>query len=143
MSEEVYIGKLILRLSNRIARKISKESAKFGVTGVQGRILGFIYCNSSKKDIFQKDIEEDLNIRSSSVTSILQLMEKNDYIKRIRVSEDGRLKKIILTEKGLKIQRNVYNSILKIEDSLKSELSDDEVNSLVNLIHRLSKKIEE
>ena len=143
MSEEVYIGKSILRLSNKIARKISKESAKFGVTGVQGRILGFIYCNSSKKDIFQKDIEEDLNIRSSSVTSILQLMEKNDYIKRVRVSEDGRLKKIILTEKGLKIQRNVYNSILKIEDSLKSELSDDEVNSLVNLIHRLSKKIEE
>lgn len=143
MSEEVYIGKLILRLSNRIAREISKESAKFGVTGVQGRILGFIYCNSSKKDIFQKDIEEDLNIRSSSVTSILQLMEKNDYIKRVRVSEDGRLKKIILTEKGLKIQRNVYNSILKIEDSLKSELSDDEINSLVNLIYKLSKKIDE
>lgn len=143
MSQEVYIGKSILRLSNKIARKISKESAKFGVTGVQGRILGFIYCNSSKKDIFQKDIEEDLNIRRSSVTSILQLMEKDDYIKRVRVSEDGRLKKIILTERGVKIQRNVYNSILKIEDSLKSELSGDEINSLVNLIYKLSKKIDD
>lgn len=141
MNEEVNIGKIVIAFSNRINRRISKEAAQYGITGVQGRILGFIYYKSNKKDIFQKDIEEELNIRRSSVTSVLQLMEKNGYIKRIRVSEDGRLKKIILTEKGLEIQRGVYACIINVEKSLRNELSDDEFHMLVALINRLSKKV--
>lgn len=141
MNKDIHIGKKILVLANRIHRRISKESAQFGVTGVQGRILGFIYHNSDKKDIFQKDIEEELDIRRSSVTSVLQLMEKNGHIRRVSVSEDARLKKIILTEKGLEIQRNVYASIVKFEQSLRDELTQDEANILVSLIDKLYKKI--
>lgn len=141
MNNEVHIGKTVVTFSKRIGRKISKEAAKYGVTGVQGRVLGFIYHNSLKRDIFQRDIEEELDIRRSSVTSILQLMEKNGYIKRVSVSEDARLKKITLTEKGMDIQKNVYDCILEVEKSLRDELSDEEVNTLINLINRLSKKI--
>ncbi|GKX67965.1 MarR family winged helix-turn-helix transcriptional regulator [Inconstantimicrobium mannanitabidum] len=141
MSRGIHIGKEVLNLSNKIKRSIGKEASKYGITSVQGRILGFIYHQSSKKDIFQKDIEEELDIRRSSVTSVLQLMEKNGYIKRESVSEDARLKKLILTEKGLEIQQIVHSSILEIEESLHEELSDEEIDTLVNLIHRLSKKI--
>lgn len=141
MEEEVHIGKIISKFSNKIHRRISKEVVQHGITGVQGRIIGFIYFESDKKDIFQKDIEKELNIRRSSVTSVLQLMEKNGYIKRVSVSEDARLKKILLTEKGLEIQKNVYDSILKFEESLRDELTDEEMDTLINLIDRLSKKV--
>jgi DNA-binding MarR family transcriptional regulator len=141
MDKEVHIGKRINILAKRIHRRIDKEAAQYGLTGVQARILGFVYHKSNKRDIFQRDIEEELDIRRSSVTSVLQLMEKNGFIKRVSVSEDARLKKIILTEKGLEIQRNVYDFILKFEKILRDELSDDEENILVSLIDRLSKKI--
>jgi len=141
MDKKVQIGKEITIFANRIHRSISKEAAQYGVTGVQSRIIGFIYHKLDKKDIFQRDIEEELDIRRSSVTSVLQLMEKNGYIKRVSVSVDARLKKIILTEKGLEIQKNVYDFILKFEKSLRDELSNDEMKILVSLIDRLSKKI--
>lgn len=141
MDKEVHIGKKLSMLSRRLHRRIDKEASQYGVTGVQARILGFIYHKSDKKDIFQKDIEEELDIRRSSVTSVLQLMEKNGHIKRISVSEDARLKKIVLTEKGLEIQRNVYEFILRVEKSLRDELNEDEFNILVSLIDRLAKKI--
>lgn len=141
MDKEVHIGKKITILSKRLHRHIDKEAAQYGITGVQARILGFIYHKSDKRDIFQKDIEEELDIRRSSVTSVLQLMEKNSLIKRVSVSEDARLKKIVLTEKGLEIQRNVYDFILKVDKSLRDELSDEEFDILVSLIDRLSKKI--
>ncbi|WP_026888750.1 MarR family winged helix-turn-helix transcriptional regulator [Clostridium beijerinckii] len=141
MNKEVHIGKKLSMLSKRIHRRIDKEASQYGVTGVQARILGFIYHKSDKKDIFQKDIEEELDIRRSSVTSVLQLMEKNGHIKRISVLEDARLKKIVLTEKGMEIQRNVYEFILRIEKSLRDELNEDEFNILVSLIDRLAKKI--
>jgi DNA-binding MarR family transcriptional regulator len=141
MDKEVRIGKKMSMLSKRIHRRIDKEASQYGVTGVQARILGFIYHKSDKKDIFQNDIEEELDIRRSSVTSVLQLMEKNGHIKRISVLEDARLKKIVLTEKGMEIQRNVYEFILRIEKSLRDELNEDEFNILISLIDRLAKKI--
>ena len=143
MSKEVHIGRKISILSNRIHRRLDKGASKFGITGVQSRILGFVYHNSKKRDIFQKDIEAELDIRRSSVTSVLQLMEKNGYIKRVSVSKDARLKKIILTEKGLEIQRNVYDFICEFEKSLKDELSDEELGMLISLIDRLSNKIDD
>lgn len=141
MENEVHIGKIVINLSNKVHRSLSKEAAKFGLTGVQSRVLGYIYHNSGKKDIFQKDIEEDFNIRRSSVTSILQLMEKNGYIKRESVCEDARLKKLVLTEKGLEIQKNVYECIMEFEKSLREELSEEELDIFVDLMNRLSKKI--
>ncbi len=141
MDKEVHIGKKVNIFAKRIHRRIDKEAAQYGLTGVQARILGFIYHKSNKRDIFQRDIEEELDIRRSSVTSVLQLMEKNGFINRVSVCEDARLKKIILTEKGLEIQKNVYDFILKFEKSLSDELSYDEMKILVSLIDRLSKKI--
>lgn len=143
MNSEVKIGKEIMIFSNKIVRRINREAGKYGLTAVQSRILGFIYHNADKKDIFQKDIEEDLQIRRSSVTSVLQLMEKNEYIRRVRVSEDGRLKKIILTEKGSKVQNKVYSYILDFEKVLTDELSEDEFRMFMALISRLSKKVDD
>lgn len=141
MDNTLHIGRMINIFSNRISRRIGKEVAQYGLTGVQGKILGFIYHSSAKKDVYQKDIEEAFDIRRSSVTSVLQLMEKNGYIKRVSVSEDARLKKIILTDIGLDIQHKIYDCIVKFEKSLQDELSSEELNTLINLITRLSDKI--
>jgi DNA-binding MarR family transcriptional regulator len=141
MDEKVHIGKKINGFAKRIHRKIDNETAKYGLTGIQARILGFVYYGADKRDIFQKDIEEEFDIRRSSVTSVLQLMEKNGYIQRVSVSKDARLKKIVIIEKGLEIQKKVYDFILKFEKSLEDELSEDEMKILVSLIDRLSEKI--
>ncbi|WP_160688114.1 MarR family transcriptional regulator [Clostridium sp. C2-6-12] len=141
MDKRIHIGKKIIILSAKIRRKLDNETAKYGITGVQGRILGFISHNSEKRDIFQKDIEEELDVRRSSVTSVLQLMEKKGILERVSVSKDARLKKLVLTEKGKEIQRNVHDHILELDKSLRDELSDEEFDQLVSLIDRLSNKI--
>lgn len=141
MNKEIRIGKEIIILSNKIQRSIGKEVAQYNITSIQGRIIGFIHKESCKRNIFQRDIEEEFDIRRSSVTSVLQLMEKNGYIIRESVCEDARLKKLLLTEKGSEIQKRVHDSINKIERALKTELSEDEIDTFINLIHRLSKTI--
>ena len=143
MEKEVHIAKKINILAKRIHRTIDREASKYGITGVQGRILGFISHNSKNRDIFQKDIEEELDIRRSSVTSVLQLMEKNGFIERVSVSEDARLKKLIITEKGAKIQKSIYDFILSFEKSFRDELSVDEMTILISLLDRLSTRVSE
>ena len=141
MNGKKHIGKEINIISNKIRRKIDNEVAKYGITGVQGKIIGFVYCESKKRDIFQKDIEKDLKIRSSSVTSVLQLMEKNGYIKRESVCTDARLKKIVLTEKGNEVWLMVEKIIDEVEIKVNKSITDGEREFLFYILDKLSKTI--
>ena len=141
MSEIKHIGRKINILSHKIKRKIGKVGLEYGISSMQAKILGFIYFNSSKRDIFQKTIEEEFDIRRSSVTSVLTLMEKNELIKRVSVSEDARLKKIMITDKGIEVHKLVYKEIQEIEGIIESNLSKEELNSFISILERLTQKI--
>lgn len=141
MENRKHIGREMGIISNKIRRKIDHEVSKYGLTGVQAKILGFVYCASKDQEVFQKDIENNFKIRSSSVTSVLQLMEKKGYIKRISVYEDARLKKIMLTDKGNEVQEAVFNILDNIENQIQEEITDEELNFLFSIFDKLSKKL--
>ena len=141
MNEGKHIGKEIDIISHKIRRKIDNEISKYGITNVQGKIISFLYFKSSEQDVFQKDIEHDLKIRSSSVTSVLKLMEKNGYIRRVSVDYDARLKKIVLTEKGDMIRKGVYRSIVSIENEVQSYLTDEELQFLFAILAKLNRNL--
>ncbi len=79
------IGYEIKNLSNLVKRRIIEETSKSnldGLTGMQGWIIGYVYRHSDHNDVFQRDLEKEFNIRRSTATGILQLMEKNGLINR-------------------------------------------------------------
>ncbi|MDO7205446.1 helix-turn-helix domain-containing protein [Paraclostridium bifermentans] len=45
------------------------------------------------KDVFQKDLESVFDLKRSSISLMLNNMEKSGLIERMLVKEDGRLKK--------------------------------------------------
>ena len=141
MDNEKRIGRKLFILSNRLGRNIDNEVSKFGITGVQSRILSFIYSASVTRDVFQKDIEQELDIRRSSVTSVIQLMEKNGLVERVGVFEDGRLKKLVLTEKGLSVNTSVKSILDNMEESLYGILSENEIVVFLEMLNRLTSKI--
>ena len=70
-------------------------------TGMQGWIIGFLHRNEDR-DMFQRDVEAEFNIRRSTATGILQLMEKTASSAGA-VAYDARLKKLVLTPKALAV----------------------------------------
>lgn len=71
--------------------------------------------------MYQKDIEKEFDIRKSTATEILKLMEKNGFIFRECSKEDGRMKEIIPTEKSLAMQKEIVENIRSIETKLRRE----------------------
>ncbi|WP_291653827.1 MarR family transcriptional regulator [Clostridium sp.] len=141
MSEIKHIGRKINILSHKIKRRIGKVALEYGISSMQAKILGFIFHQAPKRDIFQKTIEEEFDIRRSSVTSVLSLMEKNGLIERVSVCEDARLKKIILTDKGIEINKSVYKEIEIVESIISDSLSEEELELFNEILERLTKKI--
>ena len=141
MYENEFLGKEISILANKMNRMIDRNVYKCGITCVQGKIIGYIYNESPKRDIFQKDIEQEFQIRRSSVTSVLNLLEKKKFIKRIPYNEDGRLKKIVLTQEGVEVHMAAYKAILEIENSITKVLTPKEADIFFHAIKRLNKSI--
>ncbi|MBS5116086.1 MAG: winged helix-turn-helix transcriptional regulator [Erysipelotrichaceae bacterium] len=132
-----HIGKDVSILNNLIRRKVNMRTSSLSITSKQSRIIGFIFMESQKRDIFQRDIEEEFNIRRSSVTSLLQTMEKNDLIMRESVNQDARLKKIILTPKAIKIHDQVIEILNEVEEEFHEALSKEEYVQFKKIMDRL------
>lgn len=137
------IGYEIKTLSNLIRRRIDSSSIfSEEVTGMQGWIIGYVYHNQQKRNIFQRDIEAEFLIRRSTATGILQLMEKNDMIIRMSVDYDARLKKIMLTPKAVAVHEAVVNELNHLEEQLAQGLSKEELDSFFTIIRKMKKNVE-
>ena len=132
------IGFVVKTLSNQVKRQIDID----GIIGMQCWVIGYLCDNAEEKDIFQKDVEIEFNIRRSTATGILQLMEKNGIITRESVSCDARLKKLILTEKALDIHRKIEDQINLVEQRIAKGLTEDEIETFFELVGKISKNIE-
>ena len=130
-------------LNDEIFKSISTiyKNLDISATPVQGRIM--LGINNTSRPLYQKDIEEYFGIRRSSVSSVLDKLEKSSFITRKSCEKDARLKKIELTEEGIKMRNLIYGSITKVEDKLHNSLSDEELNFFLDILSRLSKEIDD
>ena len=139
MKSSRQIGQGISRLSNQIRRRLDAFSAGTDLGGSQGRVLHFILAQNC--DLFQKDIEEEFKLRPSSATGILQLMEKNGYIKRVSMPHDARLKKIIPTEKANALKDIVIQDIQQLETDLKANIKEQDLETFFQVLDQMSKNL--
>ena len=141
--EAEHLGKYILDAAHKIRLGLNSRFDREGITGMQARIMGFIEMNGAQgKDVYQKDIEAEFKISRSSVTSVLNTMEKNGFISRQSVKNDARLKKIILTEKALNVSADHRNTVIHFERSLMENMSKEEIRTLKFLIDKVINNLE-
>ena len=112
------IGKIINRISNRLQRFSPDTQNKLGIGQAQANILRFLLLETAKRSIYQVDIEKEFGLRPPTVTETLKSLEKKDLIRRIPDENDGRKKKIIITEKTLSMDDGVKCQVEKSEKVL-------------------------
>lgn len=136
------LGGLIHKVAHKMKREIDHANQKLGVSGVQGRIIGYVRCESKNRDVFQKDIEEHFELRGSSVTYTLQNLEKMGFIVRESIPTDQRLKRIVLTKKALDIHNQITKNIEQVEKEAFSSINKEEEQLLSDLLKRILNNIE-
>ena len=119
--EDMHMGRLIGILSHQMARNRNNPSIVMEsdeLTAMQKHVLKFILLETLHRDLYQKDIEEEFQIRKSTATGILQLMEKKGFIYRECAKQDGRLKRIVPTDKAKDILLAILEHIDETERCL-------------------------
>ena len=138
MSDEKKLMEKYDKLNRRIRRYFSSFFTGTSLTSIQALILHYIIVESEKKDIFPKDLEEFLEIKGSSVTSLISNLERNGYLRRESLASDGRYKKLVLTEQTLAIQDDITSRINEYMQSIFVGISEDDLKVFEKVIMQMT-----
>ena len=108
------------------------------VTHIQARVLCYLEWKHDEGEVvYQKNIEEFLSVSKSTASELISNLEKNEYISRVKEESDGRVRRIVLLEKGFKTNKLIGETIQNFENEMKNKLSEKELNTFFLIIEKI------
>lgn len=128
---EKYIARLFLN---------DLEGAVPPPTPTQMQIMEYV-LKHSKDIIYQKDLENIVNLRRATVSGVLKTMEKNNLLKRIVDKKDTRQKQIILHPDAKKIVNLHLKKVKEVEKQLVKDISEEEQLLFMQILQKMQNNV--
>ena len=138
------VGFTIRRLDHVLKRNLEARVQQEGIdeiTLMHGWIIRYLYENR-ERDIFQKDIEKQFSIGRSTVTGILQILEKKGFVGREFVAYDARLKKVTLTKKGKESHQKIEELITHQNKRMTEGIDGQELQIFLKVAEQIRMNLE-
>ncbi len=130
----LYVSQIGLRMKYLLNERL----LPYGITSQQARIVDFVGDGQAQgKVICQKDIEEAFELKGSSITSLLQGLERKNFIMRRLDPSDERRKFVILLPKGLELLHDFESVFQQMDEKLVRDLTVEQQQMLVQILERM------
>lgn len=141
----MHTGRLVRMLNHQLKRNQKPEEALEDdeLTPMQRHILNYILLETLHRDIYQKNIEEEFQIRKSTVSGILKLIEKNGFIYRESVKEDAKLKRILPTKKAEDMRPSILEHIHETEIRMTEGVSEQDLFLCKKVLYQMCQNLAE
>jgi len=123
----------------------SVESQFSRIHGLSTAEIGVLRIISEKEDVIIKDIVDILKIPKSTLTSVINRLEKRRFIERTISSRDRRSYRLVLTEEGIQAQKehvefekNFYARVMECLDT--SEEREELLKLMKKIAYNLRRK---
>ena len=120
---------------------VKNEEFKNFPTPTQMRIIEYIV--DAEGDVYQKNLENVLNLRRATVSGVLQTMEKNNLIKRVSSDKDARVKKVILNPETQRLFLKHKNKMEEIEKLVIKDISEENLKIFSSVLKMMKHNINE
>jgi MarR family transcriptional regulator, organic hydroperoxide resistance regulator len=120
-------------------RRVTKELARrANMTGPQLTVVKLL---ETIGDLSLSELSERIRAQNSTVTGIVDRMEREGLALRVRSTEDRRVVRIHLTEKGAKLAREIPVEPMEILRGALGGLNATETRDLLRLMTKVAKRI--
>ncbi len=126
-------------LNDRVFEKILAEEGVEAFNGTQGRIL-YILWDKDKVPI--KIISKETGLAITSLTTILENMENDGLIVRIKDENDKRQTMISLTKKARNLSKNFNNVSKKMNKIFYKDFTKEQINVMEEGLEKICKSFE-
>lgn len=133
-----YFGRYISIIHRHANVFFSKEFCKFGIGSGQYMFMITLYRNDG---INQETLSELMNIDKGTTAKAIKKLEELEYVYREKDISDKRVNKIYLTKKAINIKEEFLSSLVKWEEILTADLSEDEVLQGLKILNKLTDNI--
>ena len=140
--KNIKIAILIKKLALEFEKIAIPELEPYNLTPTQFKVIKYL-LNNQETEVRQRDIEKAYSMTNPTVTGILQNLEKNNWIERIKNPNDARSKVIKLTKRALKQENDLYNLGKNLEKRFVKGLDKGEQKQLNELLNKLFDNIKE
>ena len=140
LESEITLGMLIGQVHRLSTKRFVKNSHTHGleISLDQWLVLGPIWKNNG---ISQKDISEYCGKDKTSVTKIIDTLEKKNLVVRVTDQLDHRVKRVALSNKGKELFLSALPVMAKTRNEVRNGISDNEIESLKDILNKIYKNL--
>lgn len=121
------------------SRRLTKLAAReVGLTGPQLTVIKLL---DTFGDLSLSSLSGRIRAQNSTVTGIIDRMEREELVARERSTSDRRVVFIRLTPKGRELAKNVMVEPLEVFRAVLSTLSRDDTKDLLRILSKLQKRV--
>lgn len=131
----VKLEKSLIALRDVFRRHQRYIKDNFKISELEMEILQYVALNGRRK---MKDIGEAFNIKLSTLTSIVDKIERQKFVKRINSKEDRRAVYLDLTPKGKRLYEKYSHYIHVIARLMKRTITDDHFSIFVEELEKIT-----
>ena len=135
MQLEECVNYLLTTAQHSVFLKMTEKLSAFEITPVQYAVLYCLWENDKRSP---KEIAERLKLENSTISGILERMEKKELIKRSISKEDRRFIQVILTKKGASLKEDVLATVEQVNNEVLSIFTAEECDQLKNILRTLA-----
>jgi len=136
LKSKIEIGMLMSQVDRLCTKRFVQNSHKAGldISQDQWMVLGPIWKN---KAISQKEIAEYCGKDKTSVTKIIDTLEKKNLLVRYSDQIDQRIKRVVLSNKGKDLMKNVMPVIEQTRNEVLSGINSKEVETFKIVLKKI------
>lgn len=123
------------------SRRVTKEAARnVNLTGPQLTVLKML---ETFGDLSLSELSDRIRAQNSTVTGIIDRMEREGLVERARSKDDRRVVYIGLTDKGARIAREIAVEPMEILRATLTSLTPAETRDLLKISTKLARRVRE
>ena len=129
----------LIQVNHQLIYEITNKLTDPGLTPSKLRILVVLYLQ--EKPMKPSELAEYMELKRSTITGLLNGLEKSDYIKR-STHEDGRAMNITLTKACLEMMQSLIPSYSMLINRYMAELTEQDHADLRRILGKIRKGME-
>ncbi|QEK11375.1 MarR family transcriptional regulator [Crassaminicella thermophila] len=129
-------------ITNNAAKKMSdafnERLVSLGSTRVQWIALYFL---GKYERISQSELAEKMNIKTSTVARLIDRMERDGYVKRVKDEKDRRITNLELTQEGIHLRNKLLPEGEKMSEIFSQNITDEEFKIFKKVLEKMVENI--
>lgn len=133
-----HIGYYIQEIARKTTVDLNEQMATLNLSYAQFRVLN---CLSKRGDLSQKEIVEDIVVKPSTLSGLLDLLSDKGYVEKKVAPYDGRIRLVGVTDSGRKIWEQAYTIVMNYEQQTTSHIPAQAKEKMLKYLNEMNQKI--